>query len=655
MFTDYSTLSPTEVRLRVLANGYDVIPLRGKRPDMEKEWHWLEIGHASPEFVADWARDFPDAEGSGILCCNTPFLDLDIMDQDAVEALEAEVASRFPAGRFMVRIGQPPKRAIPFRTNSPFKKILVELVAPNGKEHRIEFLCDGHQCASFGPHPITKLPYSWHGGSPLEVTASELPLIGGGEAADDLVKALADILIKGFGYRLKKTREQKKAEREWTGNGGADWIDYFKNLINHDNDVALAMAMLYTGMSDGAAVNMGRGLLECFAPNTDPDRKLRRILGWPSAVSSARAKIGEPPRPSEDRLPFVAVSPVIWQDKPVPERQWAVPEWIPRGYVTGLYGLGGEGKTTLSQQLLTSCAILHPFLRLPVTQMRCMGLFCEDTEEDLHIRQALINQHYHCEMRDLENMKVLPRLGHDNMLMTFDRGKGHLTGAWEEIRDIAKSFDAELLIIDTVPDTFAGSEIDRAQARQYVQVALGGLAREIGGTVLATAHPSLSGIASGSGSSGSTGWDAAFRSRIYLHSPKAEAGEQIDPNARELLRVKANYARRHDTLNLVWEKGVFINTKPASYVPERAAATAVFLTLLRRLNREGRAVSHHSRTSNYAPRVFSQRPEREAYKQPDFSKAMELLFAENKIRIEEYRDLHRNKQERLVPTSSEDE
>jgi len=38
-------------------------------------------------------------------------------------------------------------------------------------------------------------------------------------------------------------------------------------------------------------------------------------------------------------------------DKPVPERQWAVAEWIPSRQVTLLSGDGGIGKSLLAMQL----------------------------------------------------------------------------------------------------------------------------------------------------------------------------------------------------------------------------------------------------------------------------------------------------------------
>ena len=64
-------------------------------------------------------------------------------------------------GEVLLRIGLPPKRAIPLRTNAPFKKIVVALIAPNSKPgdkpQKIEVLGDGQQIAVAGIHPDTRM------------------------------------------------------------------------------------------------------------------------------------------------------------------------------------------------------------------------------------------------------------------------------------------------------------------------------------------------------------------------------------------------------------------------------------------------------------------------------------------------------------------
>jgi hypothetical protein len=54
----------TQVRLALLKGDYDLIPLRGKRPDMMEKCACRKIGHASAERATNWLRDFPDAVGT---------------------------------------------------------------------------------------------------------------------------------------------------------------------------------------------------------------------------------------------------------------------------------------------------------------------------------------------------------------------------------------------------------------------------------------------------------------------------------------------------------------------------------------------------------------------------------------------------------------
>ena len=64
----------------------------------------------------------------------------------------------------LVRFGRSPKRALPFRTATPFPKMSASFEAPNGTIHKIEILGDGQQFICVGIHPDTSEPYTWHGG-----------------------------------------------------------------------------------------------------------------------------------------------------------------------------------------------------------------------------------------------------------------------------------------------------------------------------------------------------------------------------------------------------------------------------------------------------------------------------------------------------------
>ena len=107
-------------------------------------------------------------------------------------------------------------------------------------------------------------------------------------------------------------------------------------------------------------------------------------------------------------------------------------------------------------------------------------------------------------------------------------------------------------------------------------------------------HPSLAGITSGSGISGSTAWHGAFRFRMYLTSIKPEAGEQPDGDIRALQFRKNQYGPMGEAIALRYQRGLFLPEQGMSSLDKLAReqkAEETFLTLLARLGREGRNVS----------------------------------------------------------------
>ena len=154
--------------------------------------------------------------------------------------------------------------------------------------------------------------------------------------------------------------------------------------------------------------------------------------------------------------------------------------------------------------------------------------------------------------------------------------------------------------------------------------------------VIVTAHPSLSGRASGTGEAGSTAWHNTVRSRLYLKNPPDEE----DDDLRILATMKANYGRKGREIRLRWTDGVFINIDgPSTGVIASIArrnADEVFMTLLGELDAQGRPVSENPHARNFAPRIFAKHPGRQGFTRKDFEFSMERLFADGRIRIEEY-------------------
>jgi Bifunctional DNA primase/polymerase, N-terminal len=298
-------MSATEVfalRLELVSRGYTPVPLFGKNPALK---NWQQLQNVSREQLDMWARSWPDSRNTGILCKDTPTLDLDILIADAVRAIVDYVHEHFDERGFVdVRTGLAPKAAIPFRTIEPFAKILVAVIPPNGdpaKPEKVEFLGAGQQFVAYGIHPDTRAPYVWSWSEPLQHEQQELPYIREAEARA-LVEHIVDAILVGqFGYTRAKGRPGKRRTgngADETGSGGAeDWAALVANIQRgqdlHDSLCALAAKVVASGMQAGAAVNYLRGLMDAATCPHDERWKERRAE-IPRLVDSAVEKYAKP-------------------------------------------------------------------------------------------------------------------------------------------------------------------------------------------------------------------------------------------------------------------------------------------------------------------------------------------------------------------------
>jgi RecA-family ATPase len=332
------------------------------------------------------------------------------------------------------------------------------------------------------------------------------------------------------------------------------------------------------------------------------------------------------------------IDPLALAGKPILARRWAVRDWIPHGAVTMLSGDGGVGKSLLAMQLLTASAIGTAWLGQETMPCRALGLFCEDDADELHRRQADINAHYGIDFGDLENLLWVSRVGEGSVLMEFERDHGEPTEVFKQVHAAARDFGAQLIVLDSLHDLFSGNENFRPHARAFVSL-LRGLARDCDGSVVLNAHPSISGLQTGTGMSGSTAWNNAVRSRLYLTRPRVDAGKEIDDRERILSRMKANYTGMGDALHMRWEDGAFKPEEVRSGVfraIERRSAETAFLAALDALDTQGRRVSANSAANNYAPRIMKNLASCQAIKRRDLTMAMERLLGDGRIVIQEY-------------------
>jgi hypothetical protein len=189
-------------RRAMLRNGYLPIPVRGKIPVLEG---WQNIV-ATDADIAGWESSCSHARNTGILTKTTPTVDIDVLDAEVANIVQAWVEQLIPAGTpRLVRVGRAPKRAILFRSETPFPKIATPFyVSEDGLEHRLEILGDGQQVVVFGIHPETGHRYTWNGEieRPWKIPRSSLPVLAEADARKLVNDAI--LLFKERGWRPKK-------------------------------------------------------------------------------------------------------------------------------------------------------------------------------------------------------------------------------------------------------------------------------------------------------------------------------------------------------------------------------------------------------------------------------------------------------------------
>lgn len=321
--------------------------------------------------------------------------------------------------------------------------------------------------------------------------------------------------------------------------------------------------------------------------------------------------------------------------KPIPPRQWLVDGLIPSRTVTLLGGDGGTGKSLLALQLAVASVTGGPWINSPVSGGSALYFSAEDDEQELHRRLDDILSATGLDYDDTRDLILCSHAGKDALLATQASPTAPLqpTDLYRRLDMRMAAAKPAAAILDTLADLFPGNENDRTLARQFIGL-LRALAIKHECAVILLAHPSLSGLNSGSGTSGSTGWNNSVRSRLYLERI-VQDGYEANPDARVLRTMKSNYGRTGGEINLTWCNGIFEADAPVTSL-DRMASTAkaerVFLSLLRLVNDQGQTVNSNA-GAYYAPKFFADHPKSEGVTKSAFRAAMQTLLAEGKVRI----------------------
>lgn len=361
------------------------------------------------------------------------------------------------------------------------------------------------------------------------------------------------------------------------------------------------------------------------------DERFSDFAATPAPPGSAQAQADAPPPPPTRRSRFYSAAEL--EGQPVPARQWLVDGLVPMKTVTLFGGDGGTGKSLLALMLAVSAATGRAWLNMGVPKGRALFLSAEDDDDELHIRLDTIRRQMRLEWSDLAGLTIRSLAGEDALLAVETKIALMQTALFDEIEARAKDEQPSLIVLDTLADMFPANENDRAAVRQFISI-LRGLALRQKCAVILLSHPSLSGLNSGTGTSGSTAWNNSVRSRLYLERI-VQDGYEPDPDKRVLSTKKANYGRVGGAMTLTWTEGVFLRDAEPQGLDALAAGAKgerVFLHLLREVTMQGRRVNAAGGL-NYAPKVFADHPEAEGCTKKTLRAAMEKLLASGKVKV----------------------
>lgn len=335
-------------------------------------------------------------------------------------------------------------------------------------------------------------------------------------------------------------------------------------------------------------------------------------------------------------------------NKPVPKQEWLVEDLIPGRNVTLLSGDGGTGKSLLSLQLAAAVATGGSWLGYRPQAGRALFLSAEDEVDELHRRLARIEPR----LERLTELLLLDLAGEDAILAA-PQGRDRLilpTRLFKAVQRAVATYQPMLIVLDTAADLFAGNENARTEVRTFISQ-LRKVCLKQGVTIVLLSHPSQTGLATGSGSSGSTSWNNSVRSRLYFSRRIIDKIED-DPDLRVLEQMKSNRSRVGGQIVVRWKKGRFEREVESSLSVHDAAAKAaeVFLALLTLYLAQERTVSDKP-GPNYAPSLFAKHPDAEGVTKNQFGKAMERLFRDKRIAIEEVGPISR-RQRKIVLTGA---
>jgi RecA-family ATPase len=334
-----------------------------------------------------------------------------------------------------------------------------------------------------------------------------------------------------------------------------------------------------------------------------------------------------------------------FEGRPVPPLRWLVKDRILMRNVALLQGDGATGKTTIALQLAVTVALgRNDWLGGIIDEPGNVIFYSAEEERDeFHYRLDKIVRHYDTSFAELgERLQLHCAAGENSVLAQATSKSISLIGTplYEALLNTARIQKPKLVILESSADLYAGNESDRSQVRRFVQM-LRAISLAADCAVLLLSHPSVQGMATGTGTSGSTAWNNAVRSRMYFTREEGEEGEDNNnPSTRDrrvLKIMKSNFGPLTESVRVIFKAGAFAPEQIFSSDSRDAKCDQVFLDLLARYTDQDRPVTDKF-ASNYAPKMFADEAiaKKSEFTKRHFERAMTRLFAANRIKVQSF-------------------
>lgn len=229
--------------------GYRIVPIPpgGKGPK-RKGWPSFKPDTAQ---VRQWYANGSAHDGIGVIAATCPAIDVDVMDEDIAQRMSDAIDALFPGQRLMSRTGKAPKFLVPFRSDSPFRKLVSTTYTDGQHEHKVEILGEGQQWVAYHVHPETRVSYTWFDGVSTDgisaVARDALPCLVRSDAQRviDTFEVLAAGMVAAGRWTAKAAPEKRNAPAnagddpfadQPVGKSESEVAQLLKRHINNDAD-----------------------------------------------------------------------------------------------------------------------------------------------------------------------------------------------------------------------------------------------------------------------------------------------------------------------------------------------------------------------------------------------------------------------------------